>query len=89
MIVMVHDTSKSQYSNSNNHEPAMILAVDLRDNSVKEHDMDDFYYHEEYSFTKYKNNQIIKFGGIKDGVVLNDILWITIRSFRRIYLSVF
>ncbi len=84
MIVMAHDNSIIEDS-LDHCEPATILAVDLRDNSVKEHDMDDFYHHEGYSFTKYKNNQIIKFGGKKDRNVLKEIICIKIRSLRRIF----
>jgi len=86
MVMMVHDCTpfdSSRVSDGESFEPATILAVNLHDNSVQGHKMHDFYYHEEYSLVKYKDNQIIKFGGKKNKKVLKDILWITIKSFNR------
>ena len=66
-----------------------LLAVDLRDNSVQEFETPEnlAYSFENYSFTKYKNNQIIKFGGSRCRNVLDRLFLITIESFQRILYS--
>ena len=65
----------------------VLLAVDLRDNSVQEAEMPAsiLYSHQDFTFTKYKDNQIIKFGGMDEqerevGIMIR----ITVESFKRI-----
>ena len=66
-----------------NSEPPVLLAIDLRDNSVQEVPLGGFAYREDYTFTKYKENQIIVFGGEQGYQKLRDLSRITITSFRR------
>jgi len=63
-----------------------LLAVDLQDSSVQEVHISGGYsvYFENYSFTKYKDNQIIQFGGRRFGQIYDTLILITIESFERI-----
>jgi len=93
MIMLVHDVnlddepvhSEVTYESDPESEPAILLAVDLRDSSVQEARVPAhlFFYHEGYTFTKYKDNQIIKFGGRKSGGMVNSMARITVTSFQR------
>lgn len=70
-------------------KPVTLLAVDLRDNSVQEVEIHDKSWISDTqggssTITKYKENQIIKFGKIKRSKVLISL--ITIESFQRILL---
>jgi len=76
------DTRKSE---------TVFLAVDMRDQSVQEVRMnhESWFYQSQYgakdlySLTKYKDNQIIKFGKINKGKLGMSL--ITIESFQRIF----
>ncbi len=80
LIIQIHDSSKSfPYKSSGPTSSSTLWAVDLKNNTVDPAiHMEDFYFHEECTFTKLGENQIIKFGG-KQGVHQ-----ITIESFKRI-----
>ena len=92
LIIFVHEDS----SNINksipqpNKKRTALLAVDLRDYSVQEAEIGNrFDFHVDYSICKYKDNQIIKFGGrLNDKTSFQKIDWIKIESFNRIYLRI-
>ena len=69
-----------------------LLAFDLRDNSIQEANLPPSMFPEniiEFTFTKYKDNQIIKFGGGKKDLRVGEkqiygaMIRITIESFKR------
>jgi len=65
---------------------AKLYVVDLRDNSVQEENnsfQSVFQEYENNSFTTYGNNQIIMFGGEKNKVATQRMIWITVESFNR------
>ncbi len=64
--------------------PTTLLAFDLRDNSIQEVKLDESLFPgmQDCTYTKYKDNQIIKFGG-----QANQMVRITIESFERIILQ--
>ncbi len=72
----------------NGNEPTTLLAVDLYDNSVQQAEAPEsmFSDQEKFTLTSYKDNQIIKYGGLKDHNPIGDIVRITIESFQRIIL---
>jgi len=93
LIILAQDYSYDEYHRgsddySGEDEPATLLAVDLRDNTVQEAKIKGsesmFNYIEKYTFTKYKDNQIIKFGGEMNSRALDTLIRITVKSFQRI-----
>ncbi len=96
LIVQIHDgTSPSTFEaqsallSGNNEAPTTLWAVDLRnDKVVNGFSMDDLYFHQDYSFTKYGENKIIKFGGRKaeSREALRSLHKIVVNSFERIFL---
>lgn len=68
-------------------KPVTLLVVDMRDHSVQDVQINDEgwlqYINEDYSLTKYKENQMIKFGKTRDGETVLSL--ITIESFQRIF----
>jgi len=94
LVIIAHDTScapesLSDYGDAKDNVPASLVVVDLRDNSVesagfeRKWEKGQFDYIDEYSLTKYNDNQIIKIGG-KDGfgLVKYQMLMITITSWK-------
>ncbi len=66
-----------------------LLAFDLRDHQIQEAILDDTIFSadiEDFTFTKYKDNQIIIFGGrsMKDRKASGRMIRITVESFKRI-----
>jgi len=58
--------------------------IDLQNNKIQRES--GYYYFgrkENYTLTKYGENQIIKFGGEQDKRATNELVWITIDSFDR------
>ncbi len=92
LIIVAHDDSLEEpvhsevtYESDPETEPAVLIAVDLRDSSMQEARVPEhlFFYHEGSSFTRYKDNQIIKFGGLKNGSMVDRMVRITVTSFER------
>jgi len=96
LIILVHDESLEEndepvhpeITNESDpeKEPAVLIAVNLRDSSIQEARVPAhlFLYHQSYTFTKYKDDQIIKFGGRRNnGLVAQPIVRITVTSFQR------
>ena len=96
LIILVHDESLEEndepvhpeITNESDpeKEPAVLIAVNLRDSSIQEARVPAhlFFYHQSYTFTKYKDDQIIKFGGRRNnGLVAQPIVRITVTSFQR------
>jgi len=86
LVIAAHDCSYQQGNrgsdyDSDGDQPATLLAVNLRDNSVQRELIHDFYYQEDYSFNKYSENQIISFGGTAGRKALGNVDLITITSF--------
>jgi len=88
LVVVVHEFSydedhRDSGFDSENHRPATLLAVDLRDNSIQEAELPEsmFYYHEDYIFTRWGDNKIVKFGGEKNDRRLGTLVVVTITSF--------
>ncbi len=96
LIAIVHqsrlDRAESDEEEKYFDHRALIFAVDLRDNSVQQTQVSSSIFHEElvdYTLTKYKDNQIIKFGGEIYGGPSGNVARITIESFERIFISSF
>jgi len=70
---------------------ATLLAIGLEDKSVQEAkiDKDIFCYHDEYTLTRYGENQMIMFGGSHHNNITGAMVRITIKSFQRISLLSF
>ena len=85
LILLLHLYESSQRLGK--ESSPTLLAFDLLDNSTQEVKLDrsmlaDFF---GFTFTKYKNNQIIKFGGwSKKAETFGPMVRITIESFKRI-----
>ncbi len=86
LIAVVHE-SKSKEDPESLDKKVFLLAVDLRDNSIQEAQVPDSMFNNEvgYTLTKYKDNQIIKFGGVRCGRPHGDVIQMTIKSFKRIF----
>ncbi len=93
LIILAQDSRekihhKTQYDEEDSEEisaQSTLLAVDLRDYRIQKAKIpqDMFCLIEEFTFTKYKDNQIIKFGGKKDGASIGALIQITVKSFER------
>ncbi len=71
-----------------NNQCPQVLVVDMIDNSVQDMQINDESWifdswRSQNSWTKYKDNQIIKFGKVKGGKMVMNL--ITIESFQRIF----
>ncbi len=85
--IRLGDYDYEDYS-SDDDEPATLLAFNLEDHTVQEVEMDSKifgYYENYYTFLKYGENQIIKYGNPYDpyGYGIAQIGCITIESFKR------
>jgi len=87
LIVLVHDYESDEEEMLVDHEPAVLLAVNLHDKSVQKAKipLSMFICQSDYSFTKYQDNQIIKYGGRQGEKVLGNLVQITVQSFDRIF----
>ncbi len=89
LIVVSHRGKSEEYESDDDYEniddSVSLFAVDLRDNSIQETQVpkDMFYHQQDYTLTKYKDNQIIKFGGEKENQVSGTVVQIIIESFKR------
>ncbi len=88
LVILVHDSCEDDpdFAIESKYKPTTLLSIDLQDNSIQEAEVPHtlFERHSHYSFSKYKDNQIIKFGGKEYGRNLDLMVRITIQSFDRI-----
>ena len=86
LVVVVND-----YENEETmlveHDSVALFAVHLRDKSVRgtKIPLNMFLYQFDYSFTTYKDNQIIKYGGRGEDGIDGKLTRITIESYERIF----
>jgi len=102
LIVQIHDgtppttftddTAESTPLWDDNEAPTTLWAVDLReDRVINGFSMDELYFHQDYTFNKYGENQIIKFGGqnVEKQKVFRSLHRIVVNSFKRIISLIF
>jgi len=79
-------SSKKVSADSKDRPQAALLAIDLQYSRVQEAEIgeDLFCYHDEYTLTKYGENQMIKFGGSYHNNITGTMVRIMIKSFQRI-----
>ena len=79
-----YDKHREEYD-SDEDEPASLLAFNLLDQSIQEVEINDCYfkYQKGYSFLKYGENQILKYGQMNHLSFKCSLACITIKSFER------
>jgi len=94
LIVIVNDDSEKEIKSRSGggslfggglfakKEGPFLLAVDLRDFSIQEASIKDLSLYKDYSFTKYNENQIVTFGGLRKEYETGAVHLITITSFQ-------
>jgi len=80
LIFLLQELSQEELPSYSDSAPTTLLAFDLRDHSIQEVTLDEemFDSAQESVYFKYKDNQIIRYGGF------SDLMRITIESFSRI-----
>jgi len=96
LVFLVHDNSlhpkdrdRGDDYDSYEDEPATLFAFNLLDHSIQQAEIDSshFGYQEGYySFLRYGENQIIKYGGTSSKYSPSSFVNITVESFERILL---